>query len=187
MPKCIICCQEHTHTTIEHIVPRSLGNIHYILPKGKVCSNCNNRFARFEHEVVSSAPFMERRIKAGVTKSVDIHHNKTLRPKELNLFLVKVAFESIYRSRKPLIEQLDLDGLRMILLDKHSESNLTILQDFHPVKRLAKLLDHWRLQGSGIGLYLDPVADTFMFTFRYYDMSFTIDIKKAARWRLYNL
>ena len=187
MPKCIICQKEHTNTTIEHIVPRSLGNIHYILPKGTVCSNCNNRFARFEHDVVSSKPFIERRRQAGVILSQPPATPFPLSEKALKLFLLKVAYESTHRSKKELLVNLHLDGVRHILLDHSINITTELIQGYKPKHRLPKMMDHWRLRGSGIRLYLDLAIDSALFTFSYYDMSFSIDIKKAAHWRLYNL
>ncbi len=187
MSKCIVCLRDHTNTTIEHIVPRSLGNIHYILPKGTVCSNCNNRFARFEHDVVSSKPFIERRLRTGVIRSKVPNTEFCLRKKVLKLFLLKIAFEGIHRSRIKLLNDLNLEGIRLILLDKPISIDTELIQGYKPLHRLPNFIDHWRLKGSRIQLYLDHSVDDALFTFKYDDMSFTMDIKKAAHRRLYNL
>ncbi len=45
--KCIFCNNDSsTSKSVEHIVPESLGNKDIILPKGIVCDQCNNYFAR---------------------------------------------------------------------------------------------------------------------------------------------
>jgi len=49
--RCLFCkCQSDTAKSIEHIVPESLGNIRgnerYLLPRGAICDDCNNYFAR---------------------------------------------------------------------------------------------------------------------------------------------
>ncbi|WP_048195139.1 HNH endonuclease [Methanococcoides methylutens] len=45
--RCLFCKKESTTSkSVEHIIPESLGNLSHILPKGVVCDNCNNYFAR---------------------------------------------------------------------------------------------------------------------------------------------
>lgn len=45
--RCIFCSGDATESkSVEHIVPESFGNEHHLLPKGIVCDNCNNYFAR---------------------------------------------------------------------------------------------------------------------------------------------
>ena len=45
--KCIFCrSSSEDSRSKEHIIPESLGNIDHILPKGVVCDQCNNYFAR---------------------------------------------------------------------------------------------------------------------------------------------
>lgn len=44
---CIFCHKDSsTSKSVEHIIPESLGNKLHILPKGYVCDECNNYFAR---------------------------------------------------------------------------------------------------------------------------------------------
>ncbi len=41
--QCVFCLTKHgSFTSEEHIVPESLGNTKYVLPRGTVCDNCNN-------------------------------------------------------------------------------------------------------------------------------------------------
>lgn len=45
--RCLFCKQEASNSlSVEHIIPESLGNRGYILPKGIVCDGCNNYFSR---------------------------------------------------------------------------------------------------------------------------------------------
>lgn len=45
--KCIFCKKDSfSSKSIEHVVPESFGNYNYTLPRGMVCDNCNNYFAR---------------------------------------------------------------------------------------------------------------------------------------------
>jgi uncharacterized protein YbaR (Trm112 family) len=176
MAQCIICLKEHHAETVEHIVPRSLGNIHYILGKGKVCSNCNNRFARFEHDVVSSIPFMQRRLRLGIVEKIPADA-KELPKGSIQLFLLKICYESVHKSRLKLLKTHHLDHLRQILLQAKLDKVYPIDQGYIPIKRLPQLLDHWRLRGAGIQLYLDEEhRNQLMFTFRYLDMRFTIGV-----------
>lgn len=45
--RCIFCkLTSEGAGSIEHIIPESIGNTKYLLPKGYVCDQCNNYFAR---------------------------------------------------------------------------------------------------------------------------------------------
>lgn len=45
--RCLFCKTESGESrSVEHIIPESLGNKSYILPRGVVCDRCNNYFAR---------------------------------------------------------------------------------------------------------------------------------------------
>ena len=53
--RCLFCKKESISAkSIEHIIPESLGNKTFILPRGYICDKCNNYFAR---EV--EKPFLE--------------------------------------------------------------------------------------------------------------------------------
>jgi len=176
MSQCIICLQEHHTESVEHIVPHSLGNIHYVLAKGKVCSNCNNRFAQFEHDVVSSTPFMKRRLKLGIIDTIPANIRK-LPQKALQLFLLKICYESVHKSRPKLTKSGRLNEVRQAILRSQLKDTYPIDQWYNPQLRLPNLIDHWRLRGAGIRLYLDKgPSESMKFTFGYADMSFTIRI-----------
>jgi len=52
--RCLFCkCPSDDATSVEHIVPESLGNRRHILPRGAICDRCNNYFSR---EVERAAP-----------------------------------------------------------------------------------------------------------------------------------
>ena len=51
---CIFCDSDKNITTIEHIVPESLGNLTYVLDKDGICKSCNNKFAKFEQAALSN-------------------------------------------------------------------------------------------------------------------------------------
>lgn len=55
--KCIFCKRpSETSSSVEHIIPESLGNKQYILPKGAVCDKCNNYLAREVEKPVLASP-----------------------------------------------------------------------------------------------------------------------------------
>jgi hypothetical protein len=56
--KCIFCKENSVNSTsIEHIIPESLGNKEAVLPKGIVCDSCNNYFSRKIEKKLLSTPF----------------------------------------------------------------------------------------------------------------------------------
>lgn len=63
MAQCIFCkSTENRFTSIEHIVPESLGNSEHVLPRGIVCDKCNNYFARkIEGPILGSDYFRQAR------------------------------------------------------------------------------------------------------------------------------
>lgn len=45
--RCLFCKEESSSAkSVEHIIPESLGNKTFILPRGYICDKCNNYFAR---------------------------------------------------------------------------------------------------------------------------------------------
>jgi len=67
-PECIFCKSATTSfTSVEHIVPESLGNTEHVLPLGIVCDHCNNYFARkVEQPILGSEYFSHARHRNGV-------------------------------------------------------------------------------------------------------------------------
>ncbi|KAA2240311.1 HNH endonuclease [Chitinophaga agrisoli] len=57
--QCIFCKRNSDNSTsVEHIIPESLGNKDHILPKGIVCDQCNSYFAiKIENELLSQEYF----------------------------------------------------------------------------------------------------------------------------------
>lgn len=55
---CIFCHKDlSTSTSIEHIIPESLGNKLHVLPNGYVCDDCNNYFARKIEKSLLETPY----------------------------------------------------------------------------------------------------------------------------------
>ena len=63
--RCIFCKSDSSaSTSIEHIIPESLGNTEHILPPGVVCDACNNYFARkIEGPLLESNYFVHARFR----------------------------------------------------------------------------------------------------------------------------
>ncbi len=68
--KCIFCnSSKENFSSVEHIVPHSLGNNFFILDKGWVCDKCNNVCSQFEAKVINHTFFgMERAFLGVITK-----------------------------------------------------------------------------------------------------------------------
>lgn len=68
-PYCCILCNSslENFTTLEHIVPHSLGNNFLTLGKGYVCDKCNNICSGFESKAVSHTILGHERVLLGVT------------------------------------------------------------------------------------------------------------------------
>lgn len=57
---CIFCKQSSVKSkSVEHIVPESLGNTKYVLPKGIVCDKCNQYFAIKIEQQLLEIPFFK--------------------------------------------------------------------------------------------------------------------------------
>ncbi|GAA3934439.1 HNH endonuclease [Chitinophaga oryziterrae] len=65
---CIFCKKNSDNSTsVEHIIPESLGNKKHILPKGIVCDQCNSYFAiKIENQLLSQEYFKFIRSAQGV-------------------------------------------------------------------------------------------------------------------------
>lgn len=58
---CVICNKDSCASrSVEHIIPESLGNTRYILPKGFVCDDCNNHFATKIERPLLEMPFFKQ-------------------------------------------------------------------------------------------------------------------------------
>lgn len=65
MSICIFCHKDSSGSkSLEHIIPESLGNKKWVLPKGYVCDACNNYFARkIEKELLEQPYFVSLRFR----------------------------------------------------------------------------------------------------------------------------
>ena len=67
-PECIFCkSTTASFTSVEHIVPESLGNRQHVLPPGVVCDSCNNYFSlKVEQPILNSDWFCQARHRNGI-------------------------------------------------------------------------------------------------------------------------
>lgn len=65
--QCIICGEDPTDGPVEHIIPESMGNVHYVLEEGILCKNCNNKFSKFEGKAQSETVLGMERARLGVS------------------------------------------------------------------------------------------------------------------------
>ena len=63
---CIFCDTIFTKSSIEHIVPESLGNLHYVLQANIVCDSCNNNFSKWEDKAITRSHLAFIRIKNAI-------------------------------------------------------------------------------------------------------------------------
>jgi len=63
---CLICGIHEVDASIEHIVPESLGNEHYTLPRGNLCKKHNNLFSEFESKALTKTILGMERARSGI-------------------------------------------------------------------------------------------------------------------------
>lgn len=63
---CLFCTSEKGFSTVEHIVPESLGNHFLVLPVGWVCDACNALFSKFENLALTNSILAIQRCNLGV-------------------------------------------------------------------------------------------------------------------------
>lgn len=100
MATCIFCDNENEATSIEHIVPESLGNEKYVIEKGKVCDVCNGKFSKFEGTALSQSILIMERARFGV---------KTKRGKNVKGKLNDLEIEGNKNFEKQLITLTELN------------------------------------------------------------------------------
>lgn len=64
--KCIFCSENGPFSSVEHIIPESLGNDLVVLGKGWVCDNCNNIMSTFEGRVLQKSILGIERCRLGI-------------------------------------------------------------------------------------------------------------------------
>jgi hypothetical protein len=63
---CIFCDCVVKKNSEEHIIPESLGNERYVLEAGAICSDCNNKFSKFENIALTKTVLGFERARLGI-------------------------------------------------------------------------------------------------------------------------
>lgn len=170
-PTCLICRNPHKDMTIEHIVPRALGNVHYILPKGKVCGMCNSRFSKYENSVLSSPSWLSVRKKYHNSPTSVLPGKAFRKNVELKRFLMKMFYEAMYHSRSAEFHSLDLEYLRLELCG-YSDSQTKVFENkqLSEAREIPNWINRWRLRRNHISLRYYCNDHRILFEFRYRDI-----------------
>ncbi|HET9057450.1 MAG TPA: hypothetical protein VFN30_11460 [Chitinophagaceae bacterium] len=220
---CIFCNSKFGLSPVEHIVPESLGNIEYVVPKNIICKVCNTSFSEFEKKAINNTHLGFIRIKNGIkTKknkpaTFELGHIKAVGDsryqKDLITFdglkegdtfnhkpdgsyqltipdfdksematakmLLKIGFESIYKSQKGLLTQYDFTPLKEYLTNK-SNKDWPFLTSYHrpyKFKSIPTFNDKHHLNKikCKLGFYKFS-SEVLLFDFQYDYMNLTIDL-----------
>jgi hypothetical protein len=66
LKNCIVCDTPNIAESVEHIIPESLGNKTYVMGKGSICDECNNRFSKFENVALNKTVLSFERATLGI-------------------------------------------------------------------------------------------------------------------------
>jgi len=121
MNRCIFCNITFTKSSIEHIVPESLGNIYYTLQENVVCSKCNNEFSEFESKALRKSQLAFIRIKNGV-------RTKKGKPSTLEIGNIKAIGDESFK--KDYIKLFGLEEKDISNLDPVTGSFQVTMSDF---------------------------------------------------------
>ena len=167
--KCIFCQSSSNFESVEHIVPRSLGNLHYILAKGTVCQPCNHRFSRFENRVLSSTLFLKERRKFNLLRIRNQLEGNDLQENDLKRFLLKIAFESLFKSKRKIWDQKDFTELLDLLLRGKDSPIFTLQTDTTNLifKSIPGWIERFRLRNNHIHLDYAEDGSKLYFQFQF--------------------
>ena len=154
---CIFCRQhDGGFTSVEHVLPESLGNIELVLPRGVVCDRCNTLGSRYEQDLLLFPPI-------ALYKVIQGQVNKKGRRPSLNWDGVTVSSPS---SGHIVVEHREPDdqyGVRNVrrLGGNRVQFQLTVKGDKPLSKRAARqtALAIWKATFEG--LYLDHSEAVF--------------------------
>jgi hypothetical protein len=224
MKPCLFCGEIIDKSSVEHIVPESFGNEHYVLEGGIVCSGCNNRFSESEMKALSNTVFVIERARKAVKSKKgkpakgkinelkiegdENFHKGFLYATGLNpdnflnfdpntklaqvfvkgfdksevatsKFLLKMGFESFYKSQQSLWRKYDFRDLKEYLTLKSNKDWAFISRNLYELKfcDIPRFTDKYRLTSIHCSLqYYEFNAITLLFKFKFGGVSFVINL-----------
>lgn len=221
---CIFCENDFFESPIEHIIPESLGNEWYLLPKNTICATCNTRFSAFENKAIYKTHLGFIRIKNGIqtkkgkpskfeinnikgTGHPSFKKNKIklegMLPTDMHSFnpqngsykitipdfdksematskfLLKMAYESLYKSQRKLFDKYDFSEIKNYLT-KTSNKNwpfITSHNKYYNFKSIPSYSDKYNLGKIYCSLGISEISkNTLLFNFQYDYLNLTINL-----------
>ncbi len=116
---CIFCSKPVENSSLEHIVPESLGNEHYTLALGAICRSCNNSFSDFEGKALGKSMLGFERARLGIaTKKGNAAQAQSHNIKFVGNKSFKKNFVTVSGIEEKDIEEITEDGqLKVRILD----------------------------------------------------------------------
>lgn len=112
---CIFCHKDSsTSKSVEHIIPESLGNKLHILPKGYVCDEYNNYFARKIEKGLLEAPYF---VSARFRNEILTKKNKLVKQSMIFPAAMKTTDVVFQRTENGLICSINDDELFQTITD----------------------------------------------------------------------
>ncbi len=221
---CIFCDEPISKSSIEHIVPESLGNIWYVLPSGVVCDTCNGNFSKFEEKAIFKTQLGFVRTKNGIRTKKDKPSsfqignikgegtenseknvltffgleekdivgsdpiNKTFKilvpdfyksEMATSKMLLKIAFESITKSKTKILNSYDFTNLKNYINKKDTRDwpFLTASKEFYSFKSIPTFDDKHNLNKIKCKLRVAEVSDQILlFAFCYDYLTLVINL-----------
>lgn len=119
---CPFCDNNIIKSSIEHIVPESLGNVDYVLAANIICDNCNNNFSEWEEKALTKSQLAFIRIKNAI---------KTKRGNPSSLHIENIKAQGSEDFQKDLIKFYGLEDKDVSNLNPTTGSFYVAMQDFY--------------------------------------------------------
>ncbi len=172
-----MCMKDDQIASVEHIVPRALGNIHYILPKGVVCQRCNNRLSRSEHLVMNSHDWLQERRKFGLISDKSTSTPHQLEDHHLIRMLVMIFYEAMYHSKRQGWDDIDHEQLRRYLTEgKQLDAVVYPDKTISGAKHIPGWWDRYRLKRNRISLKYRLDGPSYWFEFSFGTLHYVLKI-----------
>ncbi len=173
---CIVCHRDDSAESIEHIISKALGNEFYVLPRGTICRNCNNKIARLESAVLTHPEWLSLRMSKSSDKGFIHEHYQKI----LALFIAKMGFEGLYRSHHKLWSSYDWSWLTALLLKPDFSIDFVPLRlkTIHKAewKSIPRYWQRWLLHRHRLALLFKADKNDLYFLFIYDRIAYSVKI-----------